>query len=211
MFTGIIEEIGIVKNVIASHHSSKMVITATKILTDLKIGDSINTDGVCLTVTEYSPTSFTVDVMPETMLRSTFAKLKSGSKVNLERALTLSTRLGGHIVSGHIDGTGIIEKIKKDENAIWISISAEGPILKYIVEKGSVALDGISLTVANVDRCSFEVSIIPHTQEETTLLTKKTGDKVNVECDIISKYVEKLISTGTKKVDLTFLAENGFL
>jgi len=188
-----------------------MVISAAKILEDLKIGDSINTDGVCLTVTEFSSSSFTVDVMPETLLRSTFGKLKPGSTVNLERALRLSDRLGGHIVSGHIDGSGRLEKIRKDENAIWLSIIAEEPILRYIVEKGSVAIDGISLTVAKVDHRAFEVSVIPHTQAETTILTKKTGDAVNIECDIIGKYIEKLSKTNGGKMDVNFLAENGFV
>ena len=211
MFTGIIEEKGVIKSIRSGGRSSRMVISAAKILEDLKIGDSINTDGVCLTVTEFSSSSFTVDVMPETLLRSTFGKLKPGSTVNLERALRLSDRLGGHIVSGHIDGSGRLEKIRKDENAIWLSIIAEEPILRYIVEKGSVAIDGISLTVAKVDHRAFEVSVIPHTQAETTILTKKTGDAVNIECDIIGKYTEKLSKTNGGKMDVNFLAENGFV
>jgi len=211
MFTGIIEEKGFIKSIRSGGRSSRMVISAAKILEDLKIGDSINTDGVCLTVTEFSSSSFTVDVMPETLLRSTFGKLKPGSTVNLERALRLSDRLGGHIVSGHIDGSGRLEKIRKDENAIWLSIIAEEPILRYIVEKGSVAIDGISLTVAKVDHRAFEVSVIPHTQAETTILTKKTGDAVNIECDIIGKYIEKLSKTNGGKMDVNFLAENGFV
>jgi riboflavin synthase len=211
MFTGIIEEKGIIKNIRTGGRSSRIVISASKIPEDLKIGDSINTDGVCLTVTEFSSTSFTVDVMPETMLRSTFGKLKPGSSVNLERALRLSDRLGGHIVSGHIDGTGVVDRIRKDENAVWLSIAAEERILRYIVEKGSVAIDGISLTVAKTDRHSFEVSVIPHTQAETTILEKKTGDAVNIECDVIGKYVEKLGSSGKDKIDINFLAENGFV
>lgn len=211
MFTGIIEEKGIIKSIHAGGRSSRMVISAAKILEDLKMGDSINTDGVCLTVTEFSSSSFTVDVMPETLLRSTFGKLKPGRTVNLERALRLSDRLGGHIVSGHIDGTGRLEKIGKDENAVWLSIVAEEPILRYIVEKGSVAIDGISLTVAKVDHHTFEVSVIPHTQAETTILTKKTGDSVNIECDIIGKYIEKLGSSGKEKIDVNFLAQNGFV
>ena len=177
----------------------------------MKVGDSINTNGICLTVTEFSSTAFTVDVMPETMQRTTFAKLRAGSRVNLERALRLTDRLGGHLVSGHIDGIGILEKIREDENAIWLSVSTEPGILRYIVEKGSVALDGISLTIARVSQRSFEVSIIPHTQSETAILSKKTGDAVNIECDIIGKYVEKLSSKKGDKVDLNFLAEHGFI
>jgi riboflavin synthase len=211
VFTGIIEEKGIIKSIRAGGRSSTMVISAVKVLEDIKTGDSINTDGVCLTVTEFSPASFTVDVMPETMQRSAFAKLKPGSSVNLERALRLSDRLGGHIVSGHIDGTGVIERIRKDENAVVLSIVAEEPVLRYIVEKGSVAIDGISLTVVKVDRRSVEVSVIPHTLAETTILEKKTGDAVNIECDIIGKYVEKLGSTERGKIDMNFLAENGFV
>ena len=211
MFTGIIEEKGVIKSIRTEGRSSRIIITAVKVLGDLKTGDSVNTNGVCLTVTEFSPTSFTVDVMPETMLRSTIGKLKPGSHVNLERALLLSDRLGGHLVSGHIDGTGIISSIRKDENAVWLSITAEKPILHYIVGKGSVAVDGISLTVVNVDSHTFEVSVIPHTQAETTILTKKTGDAVNIECDIIGKYVEKLGSPGKEIIDIDFLAQNGFI
>ena len=211
MFTGIIEERGIIKSIRAGGRSARVVISAAKVLEGLKIGDSLNTDGVCFTVTEFSPTSFTVDVMPETMLRSTFGKLKPGSSVNLERALRLSDRLGGHLVSGHIDGTGIISGIRKDENAVWLSIAAEEPILRYIVEKGSVAVDGISLTVVKVDSQAFVVSVIPHTQAETTVLTKKAGDAVNIECDIIGKYVEKLGSSGKGKINIDFLTENGFV
>jgi riboflavin synthase len=211
MFTGIIEEKGVIKSIHAGGKSARIVISAVKILEDMKVGDSINADGVCLTVTEFSPTSFTVDVMPETMLRSTFGKLKPGNTVNLERALRLSDRLGGHIVSGHIDGTGDLARIRKDENAVWLTIAAEEPILRYIVEKGSVAIDGISLTIVKVDRQAFVVSVIPHTQAETTVLTKKTGDTVNIECDIIGKYVEKLGSSGKEKIDIDFLAQNGFV
>jgi riboflavin synthase len=210
MFTGIIEEKGVIKSIKTGGRSARIVISAVKILEDMKVGDSINTDGVCLTVTEFSASTFTVDVMPETMLRSGFGKLKPGSILNLERALRLSDRLGGHIVSGHIDGTGKLEKIRKDENATWLSIVAGEPVLRYIVEKGSVAIDGISLTVVKVDSRAFEVSVIPHTQSETTILTKKTGDTMNIECDIIGKYIERLGSAGREKIDIGFLAENGF-
>jgi riboflavin synthase len=210
MFTGIIEEKGVIKSIRKAGRSSRIIISASKVVEDLKTGDSINTDGVCLTVTEFSSTAFTVDVIPETMMRSTIGKLKPGSSVNLERALRLSDRLGGHIVSGHIDGTGILEKIRKDENAVWLTITAAESILRYIVEKGSVAIDGISLTVAGTDRRTFEVSLIPFTQGETVILSKKTGDPVNIECDIIGKYVEKLSQTDNK-TDMNFLAENGFV
>jgi riboflavin synthase len=211
MFTGIIEETGIIKSIRTEGRSARITISAEKVLEDMKVGDSINTNGVCLTVTEFSSSAFTIDVMPETMQRTTFAKLRSGSRVNLERALRLTDRLGGHIVSGHIDGTGILEKIREDENAVWLSVSSEPGILRYIVEKGSVAIDGISLTVVKVSQRSFEVSIIPHTQTETAILLKKTGDTVNIECDIIGKYVEKLSSKKSDKVDLNFLGEHGFI
>lgn len=211
MFTGIIEEKGIIKSIRTTGRSARAIISANKVLEELKVGDSINTDGVCLTVTECSSSSFTVDVMPETMLRTTFAKLKPGSCINLERAMRLSDRLGGHIVSGHIDGTGVLDRIKKDENAVWLSITAEEQILKYIVEKGSVAVDGISLTVVKIDNRAFEVSVIPHTQSETTILLKKIGDTVNIECDILGKYVEKLSRINDRKMDLNFLAKNGFV
>jgi len=211
MFTGIIEETGIIKSIRTEGRSARITISAEKVLEDMKVGDSINTNGVCLTVTEFSYSAFTIDVMPETMQRTTFAKLRSGSRVNLERALRLTDRLGGHIVSGHIDGTGILEKIREDENAVWLSVSSEPGILRYIVEKGSVAIDGISLTVVKVSQRSFEVSIIPHTQTETAILLKKTGDTVNIECDIIGKYVEKLSSKKSDKVDLNFLGEHGFI
>jgi riboflavin synthase len=211
MFTGIIEEKGIIKSIRTAGRTARISVSANKVLEGLKVGDSINIDGVCLTVTEFSSSSFTVDVMPETMLRSTFTDLRSGNSVNLERALRLSDRLGGHIVSGHIDGTGIIDRIRQDENAVWLLIKAEEPVLKYIVDKGSVAIDGISLTVVKTDNRTFEVSIIPHTQSETTLLTKKTGDKVNIECDILGKYVEKLSGKNDRKMDMNFLAENGFV
>ena len=148
--------------------------------------------------------------MPETMRKSSLKDIKQGEYVNLERALTLANRLGGHIVSGHIDGTGKIEKKQKDENAIWYTISASKDILKYIVEKGSVTIDGISLTVVEVNNSFFKVSIIPHTQEETNLKYKKIGDTINIECDIIGKYVEKLLSKDTKGITKEFLIENGF-
>ena len=201
MFTGIIEEIGIVKSI---HHGSKsavLEISASEIMDDVKLGDSIAVNGVCLTVTSFNKNGFTADVMPETIRRSSLSELKPGSRVNLERALRLDTRLGGHIVSGHIDGTGTISSIKKEDNAVWVTIDTDSSMLKYIVEKGSIAIDGISLTVAYVDTSCFKVSIIPHTASETTLLTKKNGDKVNLENDIVGKYVEKLLAFQNDSAD----------
>ena len=210
MFTGIIEEIGIVKSVRKLNHASVLTIAAGKVLGDMKVGDSINTNGVCLTVTSFSFEGFTVDVMPETFTRSGLSALAAGQKVNLERALRLADRLGGHIVSGHIDGVGKISRTWKDENAVWFTLTAGPSILRYIVEKGSVALDGISLTVVRVDSRSFDVSVIPHTKYETTLLTKTTGSNLNIECDILGKYVEKLVHGGKDNLSVDFLKEMGF-
>ena len=218
MFTGIIEEVGEIQNVKNGIKSSRLSIKAKKVINDTKIGDSICTNGVCLTVTNIAGNIFEADVMAETLRRSNLGELKSGSKVNLERALTLEKRLGGHLVSGHIDGVGQIISNLKEDNAVWITIEANSEILRYIVKKGSITIDGISLTVAYVDDKSFKVSIIPHTGEETTLLHKKIGNKVNLECDVIGKYVEKLLGLASNKEEgpketlgEKFLRENGFM
>lgn len=216
MFTGIIEEVGVVENIIFGEKTSKISILATKVLKETKIGDSIATSGVCLTVTELGKNGFKADVMGETIRRSSLGTLKKGSKVNLERALTLNSRVGGHLVSGHIDGVGQIISVQKKDIATWFTISSSQEILKYVVEKGSIALDGISLTVAFVDSKSFKVSIIPHTGEETTLFSKKTRDEVNIECDVIGKYVEKLLFSSKEespknRVSKEFLINNGFM
>ena len=217
MFTGIIEEVGEVKSLKIGSESSKLTIKAHKVLEKTLIGDSIATNGVCLTVTNINGNSFEADVMEETFRRSNLGNLKLGSKVNLERALTLDKRLGGHIVSGHIDGCGRVLSLIKEKNAVWVTIGADKKILKYIIEKGSIAIDGISLTVAYVDEEVFKVSIIPHTGEETTLLTKKPGESVNLECDMIGKYVEKLLGFNNKEekkesnITEEFLRNNGFI
>jgi len=217
MFTGIVEELGKVKNIIRGSKSIKLTIECSKILRDAKIGDSISVNGICLTITELGSNAFTADVMPETMRKTNLDKLTSSEKVNLERALKLSDRLGGHIVSGHIDGTGTIIGRIEEDNAIWITIEAPGAVLRYIVMKGSVALDGTSLTVAYADESCFKVSLIPHTADITIMGNKKVGDKINIECDVLGKYVEKLLGvgkqeTGTKKgLSLEFLSENGFI
>ncbi|GAA0179806.1 riboflavin synthase [Clostridium sediminicola] len=216
MFTGLIEEIGKIKKIDKSGNSAKITILANKILKEVKLGDSISTNGVCLTVTKFTENEFTVDVMPETMNRSNLGNLKTGSKVNLERAMQVGDRFGGHIVSGHIDGVGYIINLKNEDNATWVSIEVNDDILKYIVEKGSVAIDGISLTVAYVDEKIFKISLIPLTKEETTLLSKGIGERVNIECDIVGKYVERLIGFNKKedktenKISMDFLRENGF-
>ncbi|CAK7030282.1 MAG: Riboflavin synthase [Peptostreptococcus russellii] len=215
MFTGIVEEIGKIKAIKKGKNSARLVINAKKVLEDVKLGDSIAVNGVCLTVTEFSNSEFGVDVMHESLRKSSLSTLKNDSSVNLERAMLLNGRFGGHIVSGHIDGTGKIINIKNDDNAIWYTISAKDKIMKYIIEKGSITIDGISLTVANLSESDFSVSIIPHTQEETILKMKKIGDIVNLENDCIAKYVESLLNFKEKsevKKDITmdFLLENGF-
>lgn len=199
LFTGIIEEKGRVSSVKKGAVSSRITFSASVVLSDIHEGDSIAVNGVCLTATDITDSTFTADVMAETMRRSSLGSLKSGDSVNMERAMLCGGRFGGHIVSGHIDGTGTIVSMKREENAVWVTISADASLLKYIVEKGSVALDGISLTVAAVSEKDFKVSIIPHTASETTLLSKKAGDCINIECDMIGKYVEKLL--GLNSVD----------
>ena len=213
MFTGIIEEVGTVKEVRRSGNSSYIKIQAEKVLSDVHIGDSIAVNGVCLTVTRFDSTTFQADVMNETLERSSLGSLRSGSKVDLERAMSAEGRFGGHIVSGHIDGTGTVTDIKNDGIATWYTITAKPEIMRYIVEKGSVAIDGISLTVAKVTENSFSVSIIPHTASQTVLSTKKTGDIVNLENDIVAKYVEKLMKPSEPSsggITMEFLMKNGF-
>lgn len=193
MFTGIIEEVGKALGIELGASYGKLQIQAKKALEGTKVGDSIAVNGVCLTVTQLAASGFTVDVMPETVSRSSLSALKPGSSVNLERAMAANGRFGGHIVSGHIDGVGTIEKITPDGNAVRYQITAPFSILRGIVEKGSVAIDGISLTVVKADRERFEVSIIPHTMGETILSEKKPGSIVNLENDVIGKYVERLL------------------
>lgn len=217
MFTGIVEEIGTIKNIKRGNRSIVLEIYASKVLEGMQVGDSVATNGVCLTVTSFSGVSFVVDVMPETMRCTSLGELRAGSRVNLERALPVNGRLGGHIVSGHVDGTGKIVAKEKDENAIWVTIATTPAVSRYIVAKGSIAIDGISLTVVSVSEDTFKVSIIPHTQSETTLVGKNVGDTVNLENDVLAKYVEKLLlprentKTEEKKgLSLDFLIANGF-
>lgn len=213
MFTGIIEEVGNIKKISVSGKSGSLEIAAGKVLEGTKVGDSIAVNGVCLTVTSLDKSVFTADVMAETLRRSSLASLTVGSGVNLERAMAADGRFGGHIVSGHIDGRGTISKMQKEENAVWVHIKAEPQILDLIVEKGSIAIDGISLTVASVNESEFAVSVIPHTAKETTLLSKKAGDVVNLENDIIGKYLQKMLAgksfNGSKKTD--FCKDDKFL
>ena len=215
MFTGIVEEIGKVQNIRKNIKSSVIVIEGNKIFEDIHVGDSIAVNGVCLTVTTFNNNIFEADIMNETLNRSSLGKLKNGSYVNLERAMSANGRFGGHIVSGHIDGTGKIVKIEKDDNAIWYTISVKENLMRYIVEKGSIAIDGISLTVAKVHQEDFSVSIIPHTVKETILSHRSVGDIVNIENDVIGKYVEKFINFPQKNEDkknitMDFLINNGF-
>lgn len=196
MFTGIVEETGRIRQILMAGNSGKIRIEARKVLEGTKEGDSIAVNGVCLTVTSLGQDEFTADIMAETYRRSGLGQQKAGDLVNLERAMAADGRFGGHIMLGHIDGTGVIESMRREENAVWVSVRTKPEILRLIVEKGSVGIDGISLTVAAVSDRGFKVSVIPHTGEETTLLKKKPGDLVNLENDIVGKYVEKLLGTG---------------
>ena len=207
MFTGIVEETGRLKSL----NGGRIEITCAKILSDIKIGDSINTNGICLTVTDFAKDYFAADVMPETLRRTSLEELNIGGAVNLERAMKVGDRFGGHIVSGHIDGTGKISNIRTDGNAIFINVSAENFLLKQIAAKGSVALDGISLTVVDAGAENFSVSMIPHTRAVTNFNFKRVGSIVNIETDILAKYIERLMTFKTSN-DLTkdFLIENGF-
>lgn len=210
MFTGIIEEVGKIKN-IQGGTNYKLTIAASKILEDIHLGDSIAVNGICLTAISWDNGSFTVDVMRETLERTSLHRLRAGSFVNLERALAANGRFGGHIVSGHIDGTGEIINIRRDANAVWYKIKTSEKIMEFIIEKGSIAIDGISLTVAKVDRSAFYVSVIPHTLENTILLRKKTGDVVNLENDIVGKYIKSFTDKNSNSTLCeSFLKSNGF-
>lgn len=214
MFTGIVEELGTVKQVVSGSAWGQIEIAGRKVLEGTKLGDSIAVNGVCLTVTNLRGDSFTADVMAETMRRSNLGSLKKGDQVNLERAMAADGRFGGHMVSGHIDGTGVISRMKQEGNAVWVTVDTPEELMRLIVEKGSIAIDGISLTVAREMPGAFQVSIIPHTGEETTLLRKKPGAVVNLENDIIGKYVEKLMRKepegGGSSLTLDFLKQHGF-
>lgn len=216
MFTGIVEEMGTIRSIRRGAHSAVLSIGAELVLSDLKIGDSVAVNGVCLTATGKDSGGFTADVMHETLNRSSLGTLVPGSRVNLERAMAAAGRFGGHIVSGHIDGTGTITALRKDDNAVWYTVQAAPSLLRYIVEKGSITIDGISLTVAKVDSQSFAISAIPHTVSVTVLADRKVGDLVNLETDIIGKYVEKLLSPAQESpapasgITKEFLTRYGF-
>ena len=214
MFTGIIEEIGIIARVDRTPRAARLTIAGQVIFSDLKLGDSVSVNGVCLTAASISDETFTADVMPETLDRSALGALGPGSRVNLERALPANGRLGGHIVMGHIDDTGKVANVRRDDNAIWIRIKADAALLRYIIPKGSIAIDGISLTVAQVDESGFSVSIIPHTADLTTLAKRRPGDAVNLEVDLVGKYVERLLTPqepgAPPGITADFLTRHGF-
>ena len=194
MFTGIVEEIATVTRIMQGQNSSILSIRGDRIFEDLRLGDSVAVNGVCLTVSKLAGQSFDADTTSETLARTSLGALRAGSFVNLERAMAANGRFGGHIVTGHVDGTGIISMIRRDGKTVWVTITADNSILKYIVEKGSIAVDGISLTVASTTQNSFSIAVIPHTERSTTLLTKSQGETVNLECDMIGKYVERFIT-----------------
>lgn len=188
MFSGIVEEVGIVK----SYDLTRMTIKASKVMEDLKVSESICVAGVCLTVVDISGGTFSVETVPETVSRSNLGSLKGGSGVNLERSLALGDRIGGHMVQGHVDGKGMVAEMNRDGNSVRIRISCDADLLRYVVEKGFITVDGTSLTVTDVDGSGFEVAIIPFTFDHTTLRERSTGSEVNIEVDVTAKYVEKL-------------------
>lgn len=217
MFTGIVEEMGVIKSIRKGASSAVLEIQAQVVLEDVHIGDSIAVNGVCLTATTFTPNTFTADVMHETLNRSSLANLRPGSRVNLERAMAANGRFGGHIVAGHVDGVGTVLQTRKDDNAIWYTIGASPEVLRYVVEKGSITIDGISLTVAKVTDADFSISAIPHTVAVTVLQDRKPGDTVNLETDIIGKYVEKLLTPQaqptqrpTSNITREFLSRYGY-
>ncbi|MUT65536.1 riboflavin synthase [Paenibacillus sp. NEAU-GSW1] len=226
MFTGLIEEVGKMQRASKKHEAMVLTIDASVVMQGVAIGDSISVNGVCLTVTSFNASSFTADVMPETFRKSNLQLLRPGQPVNLERAMLAGGRFGGHIVQGHVDGTGVIVSRESDANAVVFSIrTSDDDMMRYIIPKGSITIDGISLTVVEVHKGGFSISIIPHTLKETALFSKQPGETVNFECDVIGKYVEHLLhfrsgesplspaksaSSGKGKLSAAFLSENGF-
>lgn len=215
IFTGIIEETGTVNRIERGTNSSRINVGASRVLEATKIGDSIAINGVCLTVTTLGSNYFTADIMAETLAKTNLGQTKNGQLVNLERAVRLGDRMGGHLVQGHVDGVGVIAEQKKMDIATILRVKAEAELLAYVVKKGSIAIDGISLTVADLLADSFTVSLIPHTGANTTLGFKGPGDSVNLETDIIGRYVERLLTRSPdrqdSKLNMGFLAENGFI
>lgn len=212
MFTGIIEDLGVVESVKMGRQSMELTIRSEKIVEDVHLGDSIAVNGVCLTVTSFTKNTFTVDVMPETVKASSIQLLKSGSPVNLERAMSAQGRFGGHFVSGHIDGVGTIVKKERQENAVYFTIQLEEGLSRYCIPRGSVAIDGTSLTIFSIAGNLLTISLIPLTFQDTIIGQKNVGDVVNIENDMIGKYIVQQLQTDKPKQTLTqsFLAENGF-
>jgi riboflavin synthase len=213
MFTGIIEDKGKVLKIESRGQEKRLTIGFPPHLTELQLGDSININGVCLTIAQKQEQKIEVDLSQETLQKTVLGELKEGDLVNLERALRLNDRLGGHIVTGHIDGTGIIVGKNRERDFLQVRIKIPESILKYVVQKGSIAIDGISLTVNQCQEEEIQLTLIPYTLQKTTLMDKKIGDRVNVEADILGKYVERLLDRGEKrspKLDLSFLREHGF-
>ncbi|OUS77420.1 riboflavin synthase [Paenibacillus sp. MY03] len=221
MFTGLVEEVGRMKNVYRQGEAMMLTIGASIVTQGAALGDSISVNGVCLTVTSYDRTSFTADVMPETYRKSTLHLLKPGDPINLERAMAVGSRFGGHIVQGHIDGTGKVTSRTVDANAVVFRIEAKsGDLMRYIIPKGSITIDGISLTVVEADGDGFSVSIIPHTLAETALAHRQPGDNVNLETDIIGKYVDHLLhnrnaeksaAAPSSRISTEYLSRHGFI
>ncbi|ANB61289.1 riboflavin synthase [Anoxybacteroides amylolyticum] len=214
MFTGIIEEVGTIEQMKQAGEAIVFTIGAKKILADVKLGDSIAVNGVCLTVTSFTPRTFTVDVMPETVRATSLRTLARGAKVNLERAMAANGRFGGHFVSGHVDGVGEIIRKEPVANAVYYEIKVPKPLRKYMIVKGSVAIDGTSLTIFGLTDDTLTISLIPHTRAETILGDKQVGDIVNIECDVIGKYVEQFLGQKEEKtssaITLEFLETHGY-
>lgn len=213
MFTGIVEETGKISRINRSAGGFKLTVGSEKTLGDTVLGDSIAVNGVCLTVTELTPVSFTVGLAPETLSRTNLGDLDVGSQVNLERALTPASRMGGHIVQGHVDDVGKVTKFRPDGTSLWVHVQVNPDLLRYIVPKGFVALDGASLTVVDTAEDSFTVMLIEYTQQQITLARKAINYHVNIETDILGKYIDNIISHRTGKpgrLSLAFLADNGY-
>ncbi len=211
MFTGIIEEMGSVNALRHEAGAARLAVSASTVLEGTASGDSICVNGVCLTVVDMDKSGFSADVAVETLKVTNLGELKTGARVNLERALQLSARIGGHLVSGHVDAVGRIRERRQEGNGWRIFIDAPDTVLRYVIKKGSIAIDGISLTVADVDKKGFSIAMIPHTAKLTTLGFKSAGDSVNLEADIIGKYVERLLSGRVESgVSLELLRKSGF-
>jgi len=207
LFTGIVEEIGKVGLI----QPNRLTVKATKVLEGMEIGASIAVNGICLTVTDFNTNSFSIGIQPETLRRTNIGQLKAGDEVNLERAVALGGRMGGHLVQGHIDDTGKITSVKQDKESILMTVSIPHPLMRYMAVKGFIAMDGLSLTITELSEDTFTVSLVNFTQLQTTIGKKKVGDIVNMEVDIIAKYVESLSKPGSNGVTFDFLQDHGFI